>query len=130
MSRLLAGRPKLTDGRLTKANLGREAGVSHATLHRAKSILRDWDAAVEQTRQPTPEQAQHRQATDTLRTELDTKTRQVAQLRERLEAAGHRHRDSEPREHRTASPTRQARHRGAHRSPECDYGDPPCIVVR
>lgn len=87
MSRLLAGRPKLTDGRLTKANLGREAGASHATLHRAKSILRDWDAAVEQTRQPTPEQAQHRQATDTLRTELDTKTRQVAELRKRLEAA-------------------------------------------
>lgn len=117
MNRLLAGRPKFTDGRLTKANLGREAGVSPTTLHRAKSILRDGDAAVEQTRQPTPEQTQHRQATDTLRTELNTKTRQVAQLRKRLEAAATVIATLYHENCRTASPTRQARHRGAHRSP-------------
>jgi hypothetical protein len=46
MGRLLAGKPERTDGRLTKANLGREAAVSHATLHRAKTILAEWDAAV------------------------------------------------------------------------------------
>ena len=83
----------------------------------AKSILRDGDAAVEQTRLPTPEQTQHRQATDTLRTELNTKTRQVAQLRKRLEAAATVIATLYHENYRTASPTRQARHRGAHRSP-------------
>ncbi|MFE3202405.1 hypothetical protein [Embleya sp. NPDC059237] len=33
--RLLAGVPEHTDGALTKENLAREAGVSHATVHRA-----------------------------------------------------------------------------------------------
>ncbi|MFC5203799.1 hypothetical protein [Streptomyces kaempferi] len=52
MSRLLAGQPQHTDGALTKENLAREAGVSHATVHRATDILAEWDA-----RNPSPEQA-------------------------------------------------------------------------
>lgn len=46
MERLLAGVPKRTDGRLTKANFYTEAGVSRATMNRATAVIADWDAAV------------------------------------------------------------------------------------
>lgn len=46
MERLLAGQPARTDGRLTKANLHVEAGVSRATMNRATAVIADWDAAV------------------------------------------------------------------------------------
>ncbi|MFJ2866121.1 hypothetical protein [Kitasatospora sp. NPDC087314] len=46
MARLLAGQPSNSDGALTKENLAREAGVSHATVHRAEAVLADWDAQV------------------------------------------------------------------------------------
>lgn len=44
MTRLLAGRPERTDGRLTKENLWREAQVSRATMNRAQDLLAEWDA--------------------------------------------------------------------------------------
>lgn len=44
MERLLSGRPQHTDGKLTKNNLCREAGVSRVTRHRAAKILTEWDA--------------------------------------------------------------------------------------
>lgn len=46
MQRLLSGQPKRTDGRLTKANLHAEAGVSRATMNRADAIIADWNTAV------------------------------------------------------------------------------------
>lgn len=46
MERLLAGQPARTDGRLTKANLHVEAGVSRATMNRAAAVMADWEAAV------------------------------------------------------------------------------------
>jgi cell division protein FtsB len=46
MQRLLAGKSKRTDGRLTKANLHIEAGVSRATMNRAAAVIADWNAAV------------------------------------------------------------------------------------
>ena len=46
MERLLAGKSKRTDGRLTKANLHIEAGVSRATMNRADAVLTDWNTAV------------------------------------------------------------------------------------
>jgi len=46
MQRLLAGTAMRTDGRLTKANLHLEAGVSRATMNRATTVIADWDAAV------------------------------------------------------------------------------------
>ncbi|MFE1197244.1 hypothetical protein ACFW6E_31515 [Streptomyces olivaceoviridis] len=46
MTRLLAGQPQHTDGALTKENLAREAGVSHATVHRATDVLTEWNAHV------------------------------------------------------------------------------------
>lgn len=46
MQRLLSGQSTRTDGRLTKANLHIEAGVSRATMNRAGALLTEWDAAV------------------------------------------------------------------------------------
>jgi hypothetical protein len=87
MTRLLAGTPKHTDGRLTKTNLGREAGVSHATLHRAKAILAEWDTAIAAAGNRTPEQARHQNDTSLLRADLKKKTGEYTDLRRRLEAA-------------------------------------------
>ena len=41
LARLASGNALQTDGRLTVANLAREAGVSRATVNRAPSILSD-----------------------------------------------------------------------------------------
>ncbi|MFH9016563.1 hypothetical protein ACH4C6_35275 [Streptomyces sp. NPDC017943] len=49
MERLFAGRPIRTDGKLTKQNLWREAGVSRATMNRATAVLADWDNRVSQS---------------------------------------------------------------------------------
>ncbi|MGW4241180.1 hypothetical protein [Nocardia sp. NPDC004722] len=87
MQRLLTGRSERTDGRLTKANLGREAQVSHATLHRAKTILREWDTAVAQASKPTRAQVAHDAEVAVLRTELATKTTENTRLRRQLDAA-------------------------------------------
>jgi RIO-like serine/threonine protein kinase len=39
MARLVAGRPRVTDGRLSVANLAREAGVGRSTANRAVDVL-------------------------------------------------------------------------------------------
>lgn len=49
MERLLTGRPIRTDGKLTKQNLWREAGVSRATMNRATAVLADWDSRVSES---------------------------------------------------------------------------------
>jgi hypothetical protein len=46
MQRLLEGQSKRTDGRLTKANLHVEAGVSRATMNRAAAVVAEWNTAV------------------------------------------------------------------------------------
>jgi hypothetical protein len=46
MQRLFAGTAKRTDGRLTKANLHIEAGVSRATMNRAAAVIAEWNTAV------------------------------------------------------------------------------------
>lgn len=48
MERLLNGTPQHADGALTKENLAREAAVSHATVHRAETILSEWNDRVGQ----------------------------------------------------------------------------------
>jgi hypothetical protein len=45
MARLLSNRPIHTDGRLTVANLAREAGVNRATANRAETVLKEFHAA-------------------------------------------------------------------------------------
>jgi chromosome segregation ATPase len=88
MKRLLAGQPRHTDGRRTKANLGREAGVSHATLHRAKALLREWDAAVAAQGEPAAVvQPGSTNETQELRSRLNDKTRECTELRRQLDAA-------------------------------------------
>lgn len=46
MQRLLTGQSRRTDGRLTKANLHVEAGVSRATMNRADTIIAEWNTTV------------------------------------------------------------------------------------
>lgn len=44
LARLVEGRATRTDGRLSAANLAREAGVARATVHRATTILAELKA--------------------------------------------------------------------------------------
>jgi hypothetical protein len=87
MSRLLTGQSRRTNGRLTKANLGREAGLSHATVHRAKTILAEWNQAVAACGETTAQQRPHDNEIAGLRSFLATKTQDCRELRRQLEAA-------------------------------------------
>lgn len=77
MDRLLSGTQQLTDGRLIKENLYKEAGVSRATMNRATSILAEWEtkSVGPQPRDRTIEQlqqsdAEHRDIIKILRQEI------------------------------------------------------------
>lgn len=122
MQRLLAGQPKRTDGRLTKANLHVEAGVSRATMNRANAIIADWNTAVGTQAAPRNAQiielkettAKLRQTIATLRqrnTDLQRKNQAavtvIAELHEQLLAT----RGSEPRGTITPLQGRQVRRR-------------------
>ncbi len=50
MARLLSNRPVRTDGRLTVANLAREAGVCRATANRAETVLKEFRMALRDRR--------------------------------------------------------------------------------
>ena len=50
MARLLSNRPIRTDGRLTVANLAREAGVCRATANRAETVLNEFRIALRDRR--------------------------------------------------------------------------------
>jgi hypothetical protein len=50
MARLLASRSEHTDGRLTVANLAREAGVCRATANRAETVLNEFRTALDNRR--------------------------------------------------------------------------------
>ena len=65
MERLLSGQPTRTDGRLTKANLHIEAGVSRATMNRAAAVMKDWDAAVKSDATPRSRRVAELEATVT-----------------------------------------------------------------
>ncbi|MGP3769408.1 hypothetical protein ACTWJ8_01130 [Streptomyces sp. SDT5-1] len=71
MERLFNGRPIRTDGKLTKNNLWREAGVSRATMNRATDVLIEWDRRVGQSPASQRDQRQ---------------TEEIALLRRRLKA--------------------------------------------
>lgn len=73
MARLLVGKPQNCDGKLTKANLAREAKVSQATMYRAKNILAEWDSQVFDS---TPRNAQ----VSRLEAELSKNRRRVRDL--------------------------------------------------
>jgi hypothetical protein len=78
MQRLLTGRPRHTDGRLTKSNLYREAQVSRATMNRAKALLAEWDTRV-------AERAASRGKTDTASQEIKDLRRRLAKANERAD---------------------------------------------
>lgn len=75
MQRLLAGKSKRTDGRLTKANLHIEAGVSRATMNRATAVLADWDAATGTQSAPRDAELIELQATVTALKQMIAKLR-------------------------------------------------------
>jgi len=87
MDRLLAGRPQCTDGRLVKDNLWKEAGVSRATMNRARLIMAEWAARVAECDGLTPGEARKNDEVHKLRAELAAKTRENTLLYQRLVAA-------------------------------------------
>ncbi len=87
MHRLLTGTAHRTDGRLTKQNLWKEAGVSRATMNRARTILAEWDAHVAQHSTGDSEQTRHDNEIQELRRRIADKTRECSDLQHRLDAA-------------------------------------------
>lgn len=87
MQRLITGKPQRTDGRLTKQNLRKEAGVSRATMNRAQTILADWDAHVAKHSAVTRGEARRDNEIQDLRRKLADKTRECTILQRRLDAA-------------------------------------------
>jgi small-conductance mechanosensitive channel len=86
MTRLLAGQPQHTDGALTKENLAREAGVSHATVHRATDILTEWNAHVPHPVRRTPSERARDDTITTLRTQLAQIRDHARELQGQLDA--------------------------------------------
>lgn len=76
MQRLLAGTSKRTDGRLTKANLHLEAGVSRATMNRADAVIAEWNTAVGTQSAPRDSQIVELQETVTKLRQTNAKLRQ------------------------------------------------------
>jgi predicted RNA-binding Zn ribbon-like protein len=122
MERLLAGQPARTDGRLTKANLHVEAGVSRATMNRAAAVIADWNAAVGAGSAPRDAQVVELRETVTklkqtiakLRqhnTDLENKNRSAVTVIAELHAQLRASRGDEPTGTVTQLPVRQQRRR-------------------
>lgn len=86
MERLFAGNPTRTDGKLTKNNLWREAGVSRATMNRAPDVLAEWDSRVGQSPASERDQKQSEQIT-LLRRQLKDNRQDRQRLRDQVDAA-------------------------------------------
>lgn len=78
MKRLLSGTAEHTDGRLIKENLYREAGVSRATMNRARSLLEEWSHRLDGT-QPRD------RVTEAMRRELREKRAEARRLHRRIQ---------------------------------------------
>ncbi|MFB6877875.1 hypothetical protein [Streptomyces sp. NPDC056323] len=86
MQRLLADEPIRTDGALTKENLAREAGVSHATVHRAENNLAEWHAEVPRQVLRTPGEVRRDEDIDDLRRQLREAKQKITELNGKLDA--------------------------------------------
>lgn len=86
MERLLNGTPQRTDGALTKENLAREATVSHATVHRAETILSEWNSRVDQPAARTAPAVPGDEAITALRAALRDASQEITTLNGRLDA--------------------------------------------
>ncbi len=88
MQRLLAGQSKRTDGRLTKANLHVEAGVSRATMNRADAVIAEWNIAVGTQAAPRDSQiVELREAISKLKQSVATLRQRNTELERRNQAA-------------------------------------------
>jgi chromosome segregation ATPase len=86
MERLFTGQPSRTDGKLTKNNLWREAGISRATMNRATAVLAEWDNRV--SRSPASLRDQHQQEEiNRLRRQLKDNRQERQRLRHQVDAA-------------------------------------------
>ena len=91
MARLVAGRPRVTDGRLTVANLAREAGVGRSTANRAINVLEAFHGAaarVPRRRNPEMETAAVRSRDAADIAALKENVNQLAQQVQRLAVHG------------------------------------------
>ncbi|MET8621041.1 hypothetical protein [Streptomyces albidoflavus] len=86
MERLFAGRPTRTDGKLTKNNLWREAGVSRATMNRAASVISEWDDRLGSSPAGTRDQKQAEEIS-LLRGQLKNNQHERRRLRDQVDAA-------------------------------------------
>ena len=122
MQLLLAGESKRTNGRLTKANLHTEAGVSRATMNRAAAVIADWNTAV--GRRSAPRDAQLVELQDKVsklkqtiaelrqhNTELERRNQAAATVIAELNAQLRASRGDEPTGTVTPLPHRQKRRR-------------------
>lgn len=87
MNRLLTGTVERTDGRLIKENLYREAGVSRATMNRAKDVLEEWARLVDGTQPRDKEIESLRRALTEQRAEVRTLRERIQQLEAQLTIA-------------------------------------------
>ncbi|MCD9146011.1 hypothetical protein [Streptomyces albireticuli] len=86
MERLFAGKPARTDGKLTKNNLWREAGVSRATMNRATAVLAEWDDRVGQSPASQRDQKQTEEIA-LLRRQLKDNRHERHRLQDQVDAA-------------------------------------------
>ncbi|MFE7522733.1 hypothetical protein [Streptomyces halstedii] len=86
MERLFNGKPMRTDGKLTKNNLWREAGVSRATMNRAAAVLVEWDRRVGQSPASQRDQRQT-EAIALLRDRLKNNREERQRLQDQVDAA-------------------------------------------
>ena len=87
MERLVQGRPRVTDGAMTKENLYREAGVSRATMNRDTEVMTAWDEHVAAHGRRTVGEARRDADLAELARKLKAKTAECTELQRRLDAA-------------------------------------------
>jgi DNA-binding MurR/RpiR family transcriptional regulator len=91
MGRLVAGRPRVTDGKLTITNLAREAGVGRSTANRAIEVLEAFHlsaARVPARRKPETDAATGRSRDAAEIAGLKATVNQLAQQLQRLAVHG------------------------------------------
>lgn len=86
MRRLLDGDPIRTNGALNKENLAREAGVSHATVHRAEDIVAEWEARVSKPSTKTAGEERRDEQIAALKLDLTKANHKATELQDKLDA--------------------------------------------
>jgi heme A synthase len=87
MGRLFTGQPRHSDGRLTKTNLATEAGVSQATMFRAKAVLADWDAHAANHGTLSADEIRRDAELNEVRRQLVDSKREITELQHQMVAA-------------------------------------------